>query len=149
MQANRGLTVLLAADWTSYDARFGTETFLKSLRATLKRLNDVGIRTIVIGPPIRWRQPLPTLLAARLERNEGPIDTRTIVFEPDFAADANLKAALPGVPYISILDTVCPSHRCPDFAGDVPLTFDRNHLTKEGSILVIDKIAPQLDRALR
>ena len=149
MQANRGLTVLLSADWPSYDTRFGTQAFLQSLRATLKRLNDAGIRTIVLGPPIRWRQPLPGLLAERVERNAGPIDTRELVLESQFAADASLRAALPGVPYISILDTVCPSHRCPAFAGNVPLSLDRNHLTKDGSILVIETIAPQLESEIR
>jgi len=103
----------------------------------------------VLGPPIRWRQPLPALLAERIERSAGPIDTRTLVFEPQFAADASLKAALPGVPYVSILDTVCPSHRCPAFAGDVPLSLDRNHLTKEGSILLIETIGPQLESEIR
>jgi peptidoglycan/LPS O-acetylase OafA/YrhL len=149
MQANRGLVVLLSADWPSYDTRFGTEAFLRSLRATVKRLNDAGVRTIVFGPPIRWRQPLPALLAERVERNAGPIDARTLVFEPQFAADRSLRAALPGIPYISILDTVCPSLRCPAFAGDVPLSLDRNHLTKEGSILVIEAIGPQLESGIR
>ncbi len=145
MQDTRGLTVLLSADWPSYETRFGTEAFLGALRATLKRLNDAGVRTVVLGPPIRWRQPLPALLAERVERNAGPADSTTLVFEPQFAADRRLKAALPGVPYISILDSVCPSRRCPAFVGNVPLSLDRNHLTKEGSILVIDTIAPQLE----
>ena len=149
MQATRGLTVVLSADWPSYETRFGAEAFQRSLQATLKRLNDAGVRTIVLGPPIRWRQPLPALLAERVERDAGPLDSRTLVFEPQFAADASLKAALPGIPYISILDAVCPSHRCPAFSGDVPLSLDRNHLTREGSILVIEAISPQLERDLR
>ncbi len=148
MQANRGLVVLLSADWPSYDTRFGTETFVRALRATVKRLNDAGVRTIVLGPPIRWRQPLPALLADRIERNTGPIDGAELVFEPQFAADRRLRAALPGIPYISILDAACPSQRCPVFAGNVPLSLDRNHLTKEGSILVVQAIAAQLENGI-
>jgi peptidoglycan/LPS O-acetylase OafA/YrhL len=147
--ANRGLVVVMAADWDLPEIRFGNEAFLRMLHTTLKALTEGGARVIVIGSPIRWRQALPALLAEDTERNHGSVDTRTLVLEQQFAQDARLKAALPGVPFISILDTACPMHRCPAFAGDVPLSFDKAHLTKEGSILVVEKIAPQLESYLK
>ena len=147
--ANPGLVVVLAADWELPEIRLGDDAFPRSLRATLKRLAEDGVRTIVLGPPIRWRQALPALLAEHAERNAGPIDTRTLAVEQQFALDEKLKAALPGAPYISILNIACPGHRCPAFAGNVPLSFDKAHLTREGSILMIDLIGPQLEDYLR
>ncbi len=147
--ANPGLVVVLASDWDLPESRLGDQAFLRSLRATLKTVAGDGARTIVLGPPIRWRQALPTLLAEHAERNTGPLDTRVLVVEQQFALDERLKAALPGVSYISILNTACPSRRCPVFAGNVPLSFDKAHLTKEGSILLIDTIGPQLETYLR
>ena len=149
IQSNRTITVLMSGDWDLSERRFGTGAFHESLRATVKRLNDIGVRTIVLGPPVQWRQPLPQLLAREIERKAQPIDTRALVSEPQFGVDQRLAGDLPGVRYISILDAACPSHRCPAFAGDVPLSIDRSHLTREGSILVIDAISPQLERALR
>jgi peptidoglycan/LPS O-acetylase OafA/YrhL len=147
--ANPGLVVLLAADWELPESRLGDQAFLASLRATLKKLADNGARTIVLGPPIRWQQALPALLAEHVERNAGPLDTRTLVVEQQFALDERLRAGLPGIPYISILDTACPSRRCPAFAGNVPLSFDKAHLTREGSLLMIETIGAQVEHYLR
>ena len=130
--ANPGLVVILAADWDLPESRLGDQAFVRSLRATLKTLADDDARTIVLGPPIHWRQALPALLAEHAERNAGLLDTRTLVVEQQFVLDDKLKAALPDVPYVSILNTACPSRRCPAFAGNVPLSFDKAHLTREG-----------------
>ncbi len=147
--ANPGLVVVLAADWDLPESRFGDQAFVRALRSTLKKVADDGVRTIVLGPPIHWRQALPALLAEHAERDAGPVDTRTLVVEEQFALDERLKAALPGVPYISVLNTACPSRRCPAFAGNVPLSFDKAHFTREGSMLMIDLISPQLENYLR
>ena len=46
-----------------------------------------------------------------------------------------------GVDYISFYQALCGMHSCDEFAANgVPLQFDYGHLTKEGSILVVQKV---------
>jgi len=68
---------------------------------------------------------------------------------PDiFALDAKMKAALPAqerFSYVSVVDAVCPSRQCPlTIDGGIPLSWDHAHLTAEGSVYVMAKVAPML-----
>jgi hypothetical protein len=68
---------------------------------------------------------------------------------PDiFALDRKMKAALPAnekLSYISVVDTMCPARQCPlTIDGGIPLSWDHAHLTAEGSVYVIDRLAPML-----
>ena len=59
-----------------------------------------------------------------------------------------MKAALPNgekFSYVSVLDAVCPARQCPlTIDGGIPLAWDHAHLTAEGSVYVMGKIAPML-----
>jgi peptidoglycan/LPS O-acetylase OafA/YrhL len=149
LQQHPDIVVLLSAEWPHYEEILGTDEVVRALQATAKRLGELGIRFVVIGPSIHWRQSLPGMLAHRAERKLDLDDTSMLIVASSFLIDRRLRAALPGLPYISILDTVCPDQRCPAFVGDVPMAFDMNHLTKEASLMVIDAVAPQLERALK
>jgi hypothetical protein len=91
---------------------------------------------------MRWRQSLPGMLAQHAEHKLDLNDTAALIVDSSFPFDRRLRAALPSVPYVSVLDTVCPSQRCPAFVDDVPMAFDMNPLTREASIMVVDAITP-------
>ncbi len=59
-----------------------------------------------------------------------------------------MKAALPAgdrFSYVSVLDAMCPARQCPvTLDGGVPLAWDHAHLTAEGSVAVMQKLAPML-----
>ena len=147
IEAHPEVTVVMSADWVSYEPNFGVERLTHALQSTLRWLVEHKIRTIVFGPSIRWRTEMPPLLARRAAENLDPHDTRALIVDAQFEADKRMKSTL-SVPYISILDTMCPRRVCPAFAGNVPIAFDRIHLTREGSVLIIQSIAPQLDSLL-
>jgi hypothetical protein len=47
--------------------------------------------------------------------------------------------------YVSVVDTICPARQCPlTIDGGVPLAWDHAHLTAEGSVYVMDRLAPML-----
>jgi hypothetical protein len=42
-----------------------------------------------------------------------------------------------------VVDAVCPARQCPlTVDGGVPLAWDHAHLTAEGSVYVMEKLAP-------
>ena len=59
-----------------------------------------------------------------------------------------MKAALPAhekFSYVSVVDAVCPTRQCPlTIDGGIPLAWDHAHLTAEGSVYVMEKVAPML-----
>jgi len=68
---------------------------------------------------------------------------------PDiFALDEMMKAALAeheGFSYVSVVDAICPARECPLVVErGVPLAWDHAHLTADGSVYVMDRLAPLL-----
>lgn len=68
---------------------------------------------------------------------------------PDiFPLDRMMRAALPnadGFFYISVVDAICPQRQCPVTIDDgIPLSWDHAHLTAEGSVYVMSRLAPML-----
>jgi hypothetical protein len=65
-----------------------------------------------------------------------------------FALEGKMKAALPahkGFSYVSVVDAVCPARQCPlSIGGGIPLAWDHAHLTAEGSVYVMERLAPML-----
>jgi hypothetical protein len=86
------------------------------------------------------------LMRARLRQ----VDARAEDFVlPDiFALDQMMKAALPAhakFSYISVVNALCPARQCPlTIDGGIPLSWDHAHLTAEGSVYVMDRLAPML-----
>jgi hypothetical protein len=68
---------------------------------------------------------------------------------PDiFVLDAKMKAALLAhekFTYVSVVDAICPAQQCPlTIDGGIPLAWDHAHLTAEGSVYVMQRLAPML-----
>ncbi|CCE03313.1 conserved membrane hypothetical protein [Bradyrhizobium sp. STM 3809] len=152
LAAHRPDLVVMAADWLE-DARPPRFAgMLHDLQQTLARLGEAGIPVVLLGPAVQFRERLPSMLARATLRGITP-DPDTFVRSDVFALDQAMQAALPSgarLTYVSILSAVCAQHGCPLMAGEVPLSFDHAHLTAEGSVLVMGKVAPLiLPRATR
>ncbi|CCD97122.1 conserved membrane hypothetical protein [Bradyrhizobium sp. ORS 375] len=144
--------VVMAADWLE-DARPPRFAgMVRDLRLTLARLSEAGIPVVLLGPAVQFRARLPSMLARATLRGVTP-DPAAFVRSDIFELDQAMQAALPsgeGLSYVSILSAVCVQRSCPLTVGDVPLSFDHAHLTAEGSVHVMGKVAPLiLSRALQ
>ncbi len=139
--------VILSADWLE-DARPPRfDGMIADLRQTISTLDGLGIPVVLLGPAVQFRSRLPSML---MRAHLRQIDARSEDFVlPDiFSLDRMMKAALPPhdrFSYVSVLDAVCPARQCPlTIDGGVPLSWDHAHLTAEGSVYVMDRLAPLL-----
>ena|SRR5437899_2999409 len=120
---------------------------IADIKTTISRLSRPGIRTVLLGPAVQFRSRLPSILARAQLR--GLVARADDVVLPDiFTLDQMMRAALPeadGFLYISVVDAICPARQCPlTIAGGIPLSWDHAHLTAEGSVYVMQRLAPML-----
>jgi peptidoglycan/LPS O-acetylase OafA/YrhL len=139
--------VILSADWLEYARPPRFDGMIADLRQTISRINGAGVPVTLLGPAVQFRSRLPAMLMrARLRQ----VDPRAEDFVlPDiFALDQMMKAALPAqarFSYVSVVDALCPARQCPlTIDGGIPLSWDHAHLTAEGSVFVMDRLAPML-----
>jgi peptidoglycan/LPS O-acetylase OafA/YrhL len=139
--------VILSADWLEYARPPRFDGMIADLRQTISRLNGLSIPVVLLGPAVQFRTRLPSML---MRAHLRAVDARADDFVlPDiFALDQKMKAALPAsekFSYISVVDTMCPGRQCPlTTDGGIPLSWDHAHLTAEGSVHVIARLAPML-----
>ena len=139
--------VILSADWLEYARPPRFDGMIADLKQTIAKLNAAGVAVDLLGPAVQFRARLPSMLMRAHLRN---IDVRPDDFVlPDiFALDLKMQVALPvhdKFSYISVVDAVCPARECPlTIDGGIPLAWDHAHLTAEGSVYVMGKIAPLL-----
>jgi peptidoglycan/LPS O-acetylase OafA/YrhL len=139
--------VILSADWLEYTRPPRFDGMIADLRQTIARLNGSGVAVVLFGPAVQFRTRLPSMLMRAHLRG---VDARPDDFVlPDiFALDRMMQAALPAsekFSYISVVDAVCPARQCPiTIDGGIPLAWDHAHLTAEGSVYVMNKLAPML-----
>ncbi|CCE07283.1 conserved membrane hypothetical protein [Bradyrhizobium sp. STM 3843] len=142
--------VVMSADWLEYarPPRFGG--MIADLRQTITRLNEAGIAVVLLGPSLQFRARLPSMLA-RAQLRGIAATSEQFVRADIYALDQMMRNALPvgeGLSYLSVLDAVCPEQRCPLTEHSLPLSFDHAHLTAEGSVYVMAKVAPSLKMVL-
>jgi hypothetical protein len=129
--------VILSAHWLQID---DTQNF-RLLRDTVVALASRHIPVVLIGPSVEFTQSLPETLAVEIDHQGRP--RRSAAAAPAVFLDRQMKSefgSIPGVTYVSIFDTTCQQSECPVYAADtVPLTFDTNHLTAEGSAMIAKK----------
>ena len=140
--------IILSANWRnhSHSKYFGFE--FSNLLADLAVLR---IPVIVIGPPVEVYQDLPGFLA-RKHLLGLTHDNQDNVQRMSFETDAALRALTlaHGVPYVSILDSLCPKKVCDLYAdAQTPLVWDQFHLTPEGASKVIGAIRTGLLAGLK
>jgi peptidoglycan/LPS O-acetylase OafA/YrhL len=122
--------VILSAVWPTDPAG------LAFLDATIDRLKSGGARVVIIGPGLRYDDPVPTMLAKRLMRGDAnsrhPRPVRVEIADKIIRNHVRGK----GVLYLSPLESLCAAADCPlaDEAG-TPLQWDKSHFTIAGAAL--------------
>jgi hypothetical protein len=123
--------------------------FKQGLDNTIRRLNALGVRTIILGgiPEIGWNVPrrLATFSRFGLRAADGPayseIEKRNTVADR-FLSDA---AERYGAEFIPIAPIFC-NPACAVIEGDRPLYVDDDHLSVYGAVNVL---APRLSAILK
>ena len=139
--------VILAADWLE-DARPPRfDGMIADIRQTISKLNSSGIAVVLLGPAVQFKARLPSMLMRAHLRNVDA-NPSEFVLSDIFILDQMMKAALPAhekFSYVSVVDAICPFRHCPlTIDGGIPLSWDHAHLTAEGSVYVVDRLAPML-----
>jgi peptidoglycan/LPS O-acetylase OafA/YrhL len=140
--------VIMSADWLEYARPPRFEGMIADIRNTIARLNASGIRVVLLGPAVQFRSRLPSMLA-RATLRDVAARADDLVLPDIFTLDRMMQAALPkadGFSYVSVVDAICPERRCPlTIEGGIPLSWDHAHLTAEGSVYVMSRLAPRWD----
>ncbi|MDB5640334.1 MAG: hypothetical protein JWP51_5242 [Bradyrhizobium sp.] len=144
---HRPSLVILSADWLEYSRPPRFDAMIADLRQTISALNGAGMAVVLLGPAVQFRTRLPSMLMRAHLRHVEPRPDDFML--PDiFLLDEKMKAALPAqdkFSYVSVVDTICPARQCPIIIdGGIPLAWDHAHLTAEGSVYVMDRLAPVL-----
>jgi peptidoglycan/LPS O-acetylase OafA/YrhL len=132
--------LLIAARWQDRD--------VLPLSRSLDWLKDRGISVVVFGPMVQYDTALPRLLAFSIRGHDLTIPDEHRVNQRALDDAMSTLALEKNVGYVSFYRSLCGPRTCQEFAqNDVPLQFDYGHLTKEGSVLVAQKLVG--DRNLR
>jgi peptidoglycan/LPS O-acetylase OafA/YrhL len=139
--------VILSADWLEYARPPRFDGMIADLKQTISKLNAAGIAVVLLGPAVQFRARLPSMLM-RAHLRGIAVHPDDFILDDIFALDWMMKDALPPYErfsYISVVDAVCPARECPLTIDDgIPLAWDHAHLTAEGSVYVMGKVAPLL-----
>jgi peptidoglycan/LPS O-acetylase OafA/YrhL len=126
--------VLIAARWQDKD--------LVPLSHVLDWMAARGIQVVLFGPMVQYDAALPRLLAFSIRGNDPGIPDEHRLDERALDASLSQLAQARSVDYISFYRTLCGPKSCEELApNDVPLQFDYGHLTKEGSVLVVERVS--------
>lgn len=131
---NRVDRLLIAGRWVQRD--------LPRLEEVLIWARSRAIPITLFGPMVEYDQALPRILAVAADRND-PQAAESHQIKSNIALDGELDAIASkyGATYVSYYKLLCRSERCLTTAPDgSPLEFDTDHLTKQGSLLVVRKL---------
>jgi peptidoglycan/LPS O-acetylase OafA/YrhL len=131
--SNRVDRLLIAARWRERD--------VPGLERVLAWAKERTIPVTLFGPMVEYDLALPRILAYAAQSDDPrTADSHLVKNEKldrilwSLASEYNAK-------YISFYDLLCASNRCSKFVPDgSPLEFDTDHLTKEGSLFVVQKL---------
>jgi peptidoglycan/LPS O-acetylase OafA/YrhL len=134
--------LLLQARWLPNELPSLTETFAWA--------HAHHIPVILFGPVPEYDAPLPRLEAYAVAWNQPTLaqQHRVAGTESLDALFEHLATTTWHVPYISLYQTICDPISCTEFSDPthtVPLMFDTNHLSAQGSRLVIHRLIERGD----
>ena len=151
LQDHKPDIVIISADWLGYSRRTDYD-MIGEIKRTISQLQSKGIRVLVVGPSVQFKGRLPSMLLRATARNADLLPAESLVVPEIFELDRQMKLSIPpqnGIPYVSILDAVCPQRKCPTvLTSGVPLAWDHAHLTPEGSTFAVDKLMPAIKQLL-
>jgi peptidoglycan/LPS O-acetylase OafA/YrhL len=131
--------VLISAQWASKD--------LPNIISTVDIIKRYVPRVIVIGPTVQYIQPLPRILARAivLKRPETGLAAQYRHSEEE-ATDRLFAMTLgaAGIEYASAYSALCHPDCDVWAAADVPIQFDDDHFTRQGSAYFIKRLGLRL-----
>jgi peptidoglycan/LPS O-acetylase OafA/YrhL len=128
-------TLLIAGRWESND--------VPRLTRTISWAQSRGMKVVVFGPMLQYDSALPRLLATSIRQNDPslPFAHRVDQYVGLDRQMAHMAQNDWHVRYISYFQTLCNADSCVEYVdGDVPLQSDYSHLTKEGSVWLVEKL---------
>jgi hypothetical protein len=129
--------LLITARWQDGD--------IAPLSRALDWARERGIVVVLLGPMVQYDAPLPRLLALSIRGNDPAIPDEHRVNQRPLDEAMSALATQKGVDYISFYQALCGPQSCDEFAAKgIPLQFDYGHLTKEGSVLVAQKVSQNI-----
>ena len=137
--AHRPDVVVIAGYWND-DALTG------EVAAALTYLRRIGQPAVLVGPTPDYRAALPRLLFFGGERL-----ARANLRPEIFARDRQYRAIARhhGATYVSPVALMCERGGCVTrTTAGIPLQFDNHHATREGSVELVDRMMPQIARAI-
>jgi hypothetical protein len=132
--------IIISAQWRSDD-------ILPQLIKIANAARSYADRVIIFGPMVEYDQALPRILARAIashesETNFAKLHRLSLPREIDSIFSAALKDG--PIEYVSVYGALC-AQDCELWATtNIPLEFDGNHLTCEGSIELAKRVGPQL-----
>jgi peptidoglycan/LPS O-acetylase OafA/YrhL len=132
--------IIISAQWNS-------DEILPQLIKTANAARSYADRVIVFGPIMEYDQALPRIIARAIASHESEtklaeLHRSSLQQKIDWIFSDALKNE--PIEYVSVYRGLC-TQDCEIWASKkVPLQFDNNHLTCEGSIELARKIGPQL-----
>lgn len=125
--------LMIEAHWSAAD--------LPALAATLDWLKRRQVPVVLFGPMVQYDTALPRLLAFSIRGNDPAIPDQHRIdlrkLDDDMAAMARSR----GMDYVSFYQSLCGPKSCTEFSpSGIPIVYDYGHLTKEGSVLVAERL---------
>jgi peptidoglycan/LPS O-acetylase OafA/YrhL len=134
LASNRVDRLLIGGRWVQRD--------LPRLEEVLIWARSRAIPVTLFGPMVEYDQALPRILAAAAQSHD-PQAAESHQIKSNIGLDSELEAIASkhGATYVSYYKLLCASDRCLTTTPDgTPLEFDTDHLTKQGSLLVVRKL---------
>lgn len=118
---------------------------LPHLKDTIKQLNSLGVKVVVIGPTPYWTEDLPRIIYRYWKKNHQlpPAHYKEMLVKDAQVMDEVMKKFVPehNAIYYSAWDKLCNQDGClvlvPN-TPNAPVAFDVNHYTPAGAIFLID-----------
>jgi peptidoglycan/LPS O-acetylase OafA/YrhL len=127
---------------------FNHQELVPSVLATAREIARRGIKVIVIGASLEYREAEPFYVARYVQTGDaGWLDSRKSLKPGLTEFDRRLKSIFQdesGVRYLSVLDTVCTKGSCPMVVNGAPTQSDFGHLTVAASVVFGVALWPQV-----
>lgn len=127
---------------------FANRDLLPALRKTVQTLTARGVRVIVLGPALEYREAEPFFVARYVETGNAHWIDSNFAMKPDFVAfDREMGRSLSGIAgvhYLSVYGAVCRGGHCPMMTDGTAVQTDYAHLTAQGSLLFGARLWPAI-----
>jgi hypothetical protein len=151
VQRNQQIAVLLGAvspDIVILQAYWTSSSTIGVIKPTIDALRERGIRNIyILGSVPIWHRGLPGLVASFFRQTGSVIPTRIKQehFDPSVGESSMREVAnVLGIKYISARDALCNADGCLARVGTTLTASDSVHLSRMGSEILVQAIAPEL-----